>query len=320
MTLENYIKDLLYRYNCVIVPDFGAFILNPKSAIINKSNFTPPFKQITFNSLIQNNDGLLANHIAKTDKMPYGTALNFIAFEIEVWINTLLDEDLTLEGIGVFSLIEDNIHFEADTSINYLTSSFGLSPFISNTVTREVVQAPIVVNNNISTYKEQVEVLEEQAPIYINQEKREKSTYFLKYAAVFLIGASIVGLLGKKAYDLNLEQKQIIALQEQQTSRENEIQTATFVINSPLPTITLNTIEPINNLHIIAGSFRNKSNAHKKVKQLTKKGYNASIVGQNKWNLTQVAIQSFSNLDEANQNLAIIKATVAKDAWLLIKK
>lgn len=320
MTLENYIKDLLYRYNCVIVPDFGAFILNTKSAAVNKNNFSPPYKQLTFNSLIQSNDGLLANHIAQTDKMPYSTAINFIKFEVEEWVNTLLDEDLTLEGVGSFNVMDDNINFIADNSTNYLTSSFGLSTFISNSVIRKQINTPIIaLKDNRTEYIKKVEDIEELAPIYIQEKKRNKTTYFLKYAAIFMIGASIVGLLSKKAYDNNLEQKQIIALQEQQQIRENKIQTATFVISSPLPTIIINSAEPINNYHIIAGAFRNKKNALKKIAQLNKKGFKASIVGENKWNLIQVAFQSFSNLDEANIGLAKIKSETAKDAWLLIK-
>ncbi|HIE45752.1 MAG TPA: SPOR domain-containing protein [Flavobacteriaceae bacterium] len=317
MTLENYIKELLYRYDCVIVPDFGAFISNSKSAKVSDKKFTPPYKQVTFNSLIQNNDGLLANHIAQTDKMPYDTALNFIKFEVEEWVNKLLDEELNLEGIGNFSIVDDNIHFEADTTINYLTSSFGLSSFISNSIIREAEQTSI--NNNREEYKNQVEKLEKQALIYINEDKRKKPTYFLKYAAVFMLGASIIGLLGKKAYDDNLNKKQIIALEKQQKVRENEIQTATFVINSPLPTITINTVEPVKKFHIIAGAFRNESNARKKVTQLNKKGFDASIVGENKWNLSQVAFQSFSSLEKANKALAKIKRNTAKDAWILVK-
>jgi len=316
MNLEQYIKDLLYRYDCVIVPDFGAFISNNKSATVNGNKFNPPFKQITFNSLIQNNDGLLANHIAQTDKMPYETAINYIKFEVEEWIDKLLDSELSIEGIGDFYLVDEVINFEPNTSINYLTSSFGLSSFISNSVTRESEK----LVNKVAEYKLQVEKIEEKAPIYINNKKRKKTSYFIKYAAIFMIGASIVGLLGKKAYNNKVEKQNSLAIQKQQEERENKIQTATFSISSPLPTITLKTIEPIIKYHIIAGAFRSESNAQKKVAQLNNKGFKANVVGKNKWNLTQVAFQSFSSLEKANIALAKIKNETAKDAWLLVKE
>jgi cell division protein FtsN len=322
MMLEKYIKDLLYRYDCIIVPDFGAFIANTKSAKVDGKNFTPPYKQITFNTLIQNNDGLLANHIAQTDKIPYETAVNFIKFEVEEWVNRLLDEELILDGLGAFYIVNDNINFEPDTSINYLTASFGLSTFISNSILRQENEdvAVVTLNDKRAEYKSQVEKIEQQAPIYIQEKNRKKPTYFLKYAAIFMISASIIGLLGKKAYNNNLEKQQNIAIQKQQKVRENEIQTATFVINTPLPTITVKTIEPTLKYHIIAGAFRNKKNALKKVKHLKDKGFNASVVGKNKWNLTQVAFQSFASLEKANETLSKIKKDTAKDAWLLIKE
>ena len=316
MTLEKYIQDLLYRYDCVIVPNFGAFIANSKSAQVNNQKFEPPYKQITFNSLIQNNDGLLANHIAQTDKMPYETALNFIQFEVEEWVEKLLDNELVLKGIGTFYLVDDTIHFEPNTQTNYLTDAFGLSTFNSNVISR---QETITLQDNPSTYKKQVEELEEKTPIYINQEKRKKSSYFLKYAAIFLLGGAVIGLLGKKMYDENKSKQQVIALQNQQKINENKIQTATFVIDSPLPTITVHTVEPKIKYFIIAGAFRNEQNAQNKVAQLIKKGYKASVVGKNKWNLTQVAFGSFSSLEKANMSLQKIKTSVAKDAWLLVK-
>lgn len=323
MMLEKYIKDLLFRYDCVIVPNFGAFIANQKSAKVEGNKFFPPFKQITFNSLIQNNDGLLANHIALTDKMPYETALNFIKFEVEEWIDKLLDEELFLDGIGNFFLINDVLQFEPDNSINFLTSSFGLSNFISDSVKRtSVIESSkhIHISNSREDYLSQVASIEEKAPIYIQDKKRRKTSYFLKYAAIFVLGTAIVGLLGKKMHDENLEKKQSIAIQEQQKVRENEIQTATFVIASPLPTISIKASERSLKYHIIAGAFRNKQNAQSKVNQLIKKGFNASIVGQNNWHLTQVAFQSFTSLERANQALVKIKKETAKDAWLLVKE
>ena len=68
MIIANYISDLLYRYDCVIVPDFGGFVANRIGAQVNNftHTFSPPTKQITFNGLLKHNDGLLANYIASS--------------------------------------------------------------------------------------------------------------------------------------------------------------------------------------------------------------------------------------------------------------
>lgn len=324
MTLEKYIKELLYRYDCVIIPDFGGFVTNNKPARIVGNTFFPPYKQITFNTLLQNNDGLLANHIASVDKMPYETAINFINFEVEVWIGKLMEEELVLGGIGALVMENDTIQFEPEIQTNYLTSSFGLSSYISDTVLRvedvaKQEESELQLVNQRAIYKEQVEEIEEKAKIFLLPKKSNRASNLLKYAAIFVLSTSIIGLLGAKIYQDNLEKKQVIALQKEQKIRETQIQEATFVIESPLPTITLKTVAPVDKYFIIAGAFRNESNAKEKVKQLAKKGFEAKIVGKNKWNLTQVAFSSYVTLDEASKNLNIIKKNIARDAWLLVK-
>ncbi|MEE9349334.1 MAG: SPOR domain-containing protein [Flavobacteriaceae bacterium] len=326
MLLDSYIKDLLYRYDCVIVPEFGAFVTNKKSATIKNGSFQPPFKQLTFNPLIQNNDGLLANHIASTDKMPYRTAVNYIKFEVETWIEKLMDDELELKDIGIFSMENDTIFFEPNNKVNYLTSSFGLSSYITNAVERrqesnEIIEKSIVLNNQRSVNEKQTHVLiEKESAKIVTLQPRNKRANFLKYAAIFLLSSSIIGLAGTSIYKDQVEKQEISKIKAHQKQRNLEIQTATFVIKSPLPTITLNSKPIVDKYHIIAGAFRNENNALKKINQLKLKGFNASIVGKNKWNLTQVAFDSFSSLEKANESLNDIKKTVAKDAWLLIKE
>ena len=66
MKFDKYIKDLLYRHECVILPNLGAFVARHTPSNIDESNsiIHPPSKIISFNAGIKENDGLLANHIA----------------------------------------------------------------------------------------------------------------------------------------------------------------------------------------------------------------------------------------------------------------
>ena len=128
MTIAKYISDLLYRYECVIVPNFGGFVTNEISAKVNHftHTFYAPSKQLTFNSHLKNNDGLLANYIASAENISYLKALEIINKEVESWKSSLKNEELEVENIGSFSLNKDgNYIFEPTNSTNYLTSSFG---------------------------------------------------------------------------------------------------------------------------------------------------------------------------------------------------
>ena len=87
MNLEHYISQLLYRYQCVTIPGFGAFLTDIQSAQWNEvsNGFYPPKKLISFNAYLKNNDGLLANHIAQTEKTSYEYAVSAIQYEVFNW-------------------------------------------------------------------------------------------------------------------------------------------------------------------------------------------------------------------------------------------
>ncbi len=307
MKLANYISDLLYRYECVIIPGFGGFVTNNKSAKIDTSKnlLQPPYKQITFNGHLTNNDGLLANYIACVDKIKYSCALNYIKFEIESWQKKLRKEDLFLDAIGSFSMVNNQLHFEPQQEVNYLSSSFGLNTVISPEIKRE-------------TYRKEVKALEDKAPISISPE-RKKAPDYLKYAAIFVLGLSAIGFGSKYFSDANY-QKTIVAAEKQQEAVHKKIENATFVISKPLPTLNLSVAGKKKSFHVIAGAFRFPENADRKVNQLLKEGYASQILGVNKWNLTVVSYGSYATKEEAEANLTKIKSNVAKDAWLLVQE
>ena len=66
MDIVRHINNLLLKHNCVIVPGLGGFVANYKSARIHPVNhtFTPPAKEIVFNTGLKHNDGILATYIA----------------------------------------------------------------------------------------------------------------------------------------------------------------------------------------------------------------------------------------------------------------
>ena len=298
MLLETYIKELLYRYDCVIVPNFGGFVSNKISAQYHADSqiFHPPSKQLGFNSHLTHNDGLLANYIASSEGISFDQANFKISEIVSEWRATLTKKPLKIEPIGSLSYnSEKQLIFSPYHQFNYLKSSFGLAQV--NVAKVERTDRKIVP---------------------INSRNRSKRTsVFLKYAsaAVVLFGLTYAGWLGyeNKQDELNftIAQKQL----------EEKIQSATFVIENPLPTVELNVDRELpKRFHVIAGSFQFPENAQKKVTQLQEKGFEAFILGKNKWGLTQVAYASFYKKTDAYQNLASVRKIDSKDAWLLVKQ
>ena len=309
MQLETYISDLLYRYECVIIPDFGAFLTQHQSAKIDEPTnaFYPPKKVLSFNEQIQKNDGLLVHYIADVEKIPFENALRKIQKRIKALKSYLiLGETLTFDNIGDIHLSEDGkIQFEPSYHLNYLTDSFGLSHFVSPEVTREAL-------------KEEVETIEEAVPLFITPEKRKERPY-LRYAAIALIALTIGSLGMSKYYIDQIESHNELAQEEAYEQLENKIQEATFIIDNPLPAITLNVDKQAGKYHIVAGAFRVEANSFKKVRQLQKLGYKARIIGINKYGLHEVVYESYENRLEALQALRKIRREHNSAAWLLVK-
>ena len=82
MTIFKDISHLLHSNDCVILPDFGAFILKNKSAYIENNEFFPPSKYVSFNSMLKDNDGLLAKFISEERKISYKKSLKLILDEV----------------------------------------------------------------------------------------------------------------------------------------------------------------------------------------------------------------------------------------------
>ena len=152
MNLASYINDLLYRYDCVIVPNFGGFITNKVSAKINENtnSIYPPSKKISFNKHLNVNDGLLVNYVATSENISYDKATKDILNCVNNWKIEIQTNTITIGALGSLSLNESKQYiFEPNTKVNYLTDSFGLSEVESTKVDRykEKVKPLVAVVN-----------------------------------------------------------------------------------------------------------------------------------------------------------------------------
>jgi hypothetical protein len=320
MKIETYIGQLLYRYQCVTVPGFGAFLTEIQSAQLNEStnSFFPPKKMISFNSHLKNNDGLLANHVANAEKTSYGFAVSAIAFEVVSWKKTLEENGtICLKGIGEIRFnSEKNIIFTPNDQTNYLTSSFGLSPFVSPLVKKEM-------------FEKKIEKLSERETVSLheNEEGSRSTNPFLKYAAIIVLGLGITGSIGYPLYQNQIATKTLIVESAVQKKVQNKIQEATFFIQNPLPAVTLSvdsakveTVEEkVMPYHIMAGAYRSEQNARKAYNQLIKDGYKARMLGENKHGLFPVLYGSYATMGEAEKAQKEIQKGENPDAWILVE-
>lgn len=135
--LNVYIEELLYKHQCVIIPKFGAFISNRKSAqMAEDKSFDPPKRELTFNASLNSNDGLLIKYVSEQSGIEYNLVEDYINLAVEGWKRILLqNQPLILEKIGTLrQTSEGRISFTPVDEVNYLTDSFGMTPFIPHEV------------------------------------------------------------------------------------------------------------------------------------------------------------------------------------------
>jgi hypothetical protein len=309
MQIEKHISDLLYRYQCVTVPGFGAFLTETVSAHVtgSASSFFPPKKVVSFNANVKNNDGLLANHVALQEKMSYELAVIKINDVVTEWTYLLQNRNrLALKNIGEISVNNEmNWVFEPANTINYLTDAFGLTSFVTPEITREKL-------------KQEVEALEERAPIIFTPQRKRNYSY-LKYAAVFTVmfGAGTFGY--KMYYDQQVMEQTLIVEKKVQEKVQQQIQEATFMLSNPIPSVELAIVEEKMPYHLVAGAYRSEENANKAIAELNAAGFEkAKMLPLNKHKLYPVVYASFKTLNEAQSERRAIQKSHNAEAWLLI--
>jgi len=325
MKIEQYIAQLLYRYQCVAVPGFGAFLTETQSAQLQEStnSFFPPKKMISFNANLKNNDGLLAHHVAQAEKTSYDYAVSLIQFEVFSWQKRLETHGvLSFKNIGTFRLNADaNLVFTAEETNQYLTTSFGLSPFVSPMVKRELFEKAVEAKKMIEEPTLRTLKVEDVA-----EEETKGTRYpFLRYAAIFVLGLGITSSVGYSIYQKEIENQTLLVETSVQKKVQNKIQEATFLIKSPIPTVTLSVNTTAKKIaaplryHIMAGAYRSETNANKELQGLKKLGYEAKRIPINKNGLYPVVYGSYSNFAEARKAQKEIIEDHNPDAWILIQ-
>lgn len=311
MKIEYHISQLLYRYQCVTVPGFGAFLTETVPAHLHKASnaFYPPRKMVSFNGYLKHNDGLLAQHISRTEKIPYEVAVEAIQSEVSIWREILdINQKFTLKNIGELALnSERNIVFTPFEQNNFLKEAFGLNSFVSPAIKREVAQP-------------EPEPVIETPAIPINEGSTNRFSW-LRYTAISVLALAAAGSIGFKVYQDRIKEQNLLVEQSVQQKVQEKIQQATFVIDSPVPAVTFTVKDDAPKpYHVVAGAFRIEANAQNAFEELIRLGYEPRRLPPNRFGLHPVLYGSYPTYGEAWKALSGIKKQHNPDAWLLVKE
>lgn len=144
-----HIERLLLFNDCVIIPDFGGFVLQIHSAVyeLEKHTFSPPYKETVFNPTLKHNDGLLSESYMQLYNMDFNEAQSAMKSDIDILKKELEQhETVSIGKIGVFRKQEALLLFEPNNdTLDLNVSSYGLMPFYLPPVQVEMSEAIINV-------------------------------------------------------------------------------------------------------------------------------------------------------------------------------
>ncbi len=325
MRITAHIISLLYRYECVVIPEFGAFLTQRKPAQIHQTThaFYPPKKSISFNRQLKDNDGVLANYIAKVEGISYQQSLSKIHDFVDNMNESLESHgQIHFDKIGTFYTRDGKILFQAFLQTNYLLEAFGTDSYTAEEIVREKtmrVSAEERVSVLQAPQNEQEEGSAKEIHPEADKDKKKKPVYW-RYAAVGLLAIGLGGFLTANWYSSEIEAHNLAAQKQAEQQIEKRIQQATFVMENPLPEVIFKVTTERGKYHIVAGAFRQKENAQDKLNQLKKQGFaHAAYIGANKYGLHQVVYDSYKDRGKAVAELYKIKRQDNSSAWLLVQ-
>lgn len=316
MRLDPYIADLLQRYDCVIVPDFGGFVANYQAAKINSTTniFSPPGKQLSFNRNLKGNDGLLANHIIQEYGVSYNEALNAISNCVDEYNRELKSgKRVLIEKVGILYLDENkNVLFEPISTFNFLSDSFGLEKFHVLPKNIEKEEKKVKKTKLISIHPGRVAAAIAIPLFFIGSALVFQKSEATNYSQIQL--SNLGFSMATPTYDIRDkvefidEDESVEASFElllEKANKKNDFNEAD---------------EPsIENWFVVGGCFSEKSNASSFIKKLKRKGYPAKEIDQYK-KLHAVAYKGFESESDARAFLAKVKHDENASAWLLKRK
>jgi len=323
-----YLRELLFRHDCVVIPGFGAFIGNYIPARIDRSEglFYPPARKITFNRHLTGNDGLLIGHISSQQGIGYGEARDIVSNYAETLRQNInAGTAVTLEHLGTFSLNrEGTIIFEPDSGANYLLSSYGLTSYHRQPVSDFDIRKKVLeINHRRPGTQPSVRRLLTRAAVIIPLLVALTLVPFNERIFKGKLEESNMNPLA--AAELEFNRSQIIA-DSTPVQTEPVAEAVTEQVPETAVTVPEETTAAVGNTSttrvtsqqyryvVIIGSFKTESNAEVMAQNLRSKGFDAEVIGGPD-GFSRVSAASFATLGEAEASLNNLRPSYT-GAWI----
>ncbi len=145
-SLNDYLKKLLYQYDCVVVPELGAFLTHYQPASFSETagQYLPPRKRVAFNEALRLDDGILLNYVMLHERIGREQAQRQVGqFVSEIRQQVAAQGRFDLDNIGSFSQNDEGrLQFEPGLRHNFFGESYGMSAIAAVALDRKLKTEP----------------------------------------------------------------------------------------------------------------------------------------------------------------------------------
>lgn len=147
-SVNDYLKKLLYQYDCVVVPELGAFLTHYQSAAFTETSglYLPPRKRVAFNEALRFDDGILANYIMLHEPVTRDGAQRHISqFVTNLRQQVVENARFELEGIGTFTQNDEGrLQFVPGLRHNFFGEAYGMTAIQAQLIQQQPQPEPVL--------------------------------------------------------------------------------------------------------------------------------------------------------------------------------
>ena len=155
-SLQIHIEYLLTQHDCVVVPGWGAFVVQHSEASFDNSLcITAPRRWLSFNALLAHNDGILAHSVMNAEQCSYEAAMAYIGEQVSQWHDIVRQGNtVELEYIGSFRSQEDGSLLFTESNNVVVNSVLAMLPQIDMPMISDILSVEEEDNNAATTEQE----------------------------------------------------------------------------------------------------------------------------------------------------------------------
>ena len=321
----SFLEHLLYEHECVIIPQFGGFVVNAQGFSFNQKEgkIYPKKKCVAFNEKLKTDDRFLSTEWAKKQAITLQeSSAEITFFSKELKSQLLINGEVIFGSLGVFTLNQEKrISFSPNPDFNADLTVFGLYPvglgYINHNKENKIALVPSPTADDLPEI-----AIEEYQEI-----KMSRSVYVYALLA-FILGGLGAFFLTAPASNQSQSSLNPIKIEKKLAAPIKSVGAPikdTITVKE-LPTLSIKEVlaneQQDHNLneviYLVAASFQSLEQAEKGLKEFKSRGFDqAEIILKNENSkFYRISLGTEHSMESGYSQAAELKKTKKVDIWV----